>query len=173
MKKIFTLFLVTCLFACQSDDEGGSPNQNDIDLVTGIDLRQTLTSVSIRLGNPNSFNTGIALTPNPNLGTLIVTSTLPVTDIWLVAAEANKIFQDVDFREFYTSNPYQEADVVAVADLSLNDLDAFEINVNTESLSEGYYRIFIKADGQLYWDNVYTGGTNMNVNDLMDFWGEE
>ncbi|NAS12540.1 hypothetical protein [Poritiphilus flavus] len=173
MKKIFVILLAFGLFACQDDDEGGSINQTDIDLVTGIDLRQTITSPSIRLGNPNSFNTGIALTPNPNLGTLIVTSTLNVSDIWLIAAEADKVFQDVDFRELYTADPYEESEVVRMADLSLNDLNGFEINVNMESLDEGYYRIFIKADGTLYWDNVYKGGTDLDINALMDFWSQE
>ena len=43
-----------------------------------------------------------------------------------------------------------------------------EVLLNLESLEDGYYRVFIKINGQLEWHNIYKG--SVDITSFIDRW---
>lgn len=174
MKKKLTLIFVLVLFSC-SNDQNNSPNSNDetqLDLVTGIFARQSANSPPTVLGNPNVLISEFVMYPNPSIDFLFVESqdNSTISDIWFVRANADKIFQDTDFGTILNSNLYAESDIELNSQLQLRDLDVSNSTINLENLGSGYYRVFVKIDNRIMWDNIYIDRGNQAFEDLIDFW---
>ena len=55
-----------------------------------------------------------------------------------------------------TSNLYSESDINEKSELKLDLSETGKINqINVESLKGGYYRLFAKINGQIYWENIF------------------
>ncbi|WP_439152408.1 hypothetical protein [Winogradskyella sp.] len=174
------ILLLFTLLACSSDDNNNNGNNEiDIDLVTGIFARQDSFSAGFRLGNPNVrmplsiSSTSIVAFPNPvnNFLSIEISQTNEViTDVWLVSANANQIFQDTDFDEVYNENTYTINQISQVSIQSFNDLSNTNLMLNLESFETGYYRVFIKTDQSLFWDNIYVDNDGVNITEFFDSW---
>ena len=182
MYKLLKVFCISVLFISCSSDDDASSTQNDptaINLVTGINARQDNLSSALKLGNPNVrmplniSSTSIIAFPNPVVNFLsieIFQTNEIITDVWLVRAEANKIFENTDFNEVFDANTYTVNQVSQASIQSFNDLSNTNILLNLEGLETGYFRVFIKTDQNLYWDNIYLDISGVDINELFDFW---
>jgi len=171
MKKL-TLILALLLFiSCSSDENNSSSNETDIGLVTGINLRDSGSLPIGQLGNPNVFtNNQFTLYPNPPARVLGLLSTEKMTDIWLTPASAKKIYQQTDFSTVLNSNLYAETQIESTAALEFLNLNATRINLNLENLNAGYYKVFVKINGALYWENIFVPDNNFEMDDLINYW---
>jgi hypothetical protein len=170
MKKILFACLLLFVLSCSSDSSTG---QDAIDLVTGVTFRQTPEDLPMELGNPNVWvNNQFILYPNPVKQHLLLVSQTPISDIWIIPAHAQKIYQSVDYSTVLTTTTYSEAAVADHASISIDALTSTVVDVNVESLTEGYYRVFVKIDGVLYWDNVYVDPVNTeeHIAEVIGFW---
>jgi len=177
MKKIILLLLTFSIINCaKNSDETDSTNQaettaTDIDLVTGINLRAFPGQAPIKLGNPNIFlNNQISIFPNPIANILSISSSNNITDIWVVPANAEKIFQEIDFAEILNSNLYSETQIDSNSIMKLTDQNSPNLNLDFENLNSGYFKIFVKVNGIILWDNLYLSDGNTEIEDLIDFW---
>ncbi len=170
MKNLFYVCLVLLAISCSSDS---ATDQTAIDLVTGVTFRQTPDDLPQTFGNPNvRVNDQFVLYPNPTTQYLQVVSQSPISDVWIIPAHAQKIYQSVDFSTVLHSDTYSEATVANHASITLNAQTSTEVVVNLESLTEGYYRIFVKINGALYWDNMYLDPVNTEEHtaEVLGFW---
>ncbi|WP_299113477.1 hypothetical protein [uncultured Winogradskyella sp.] len=181
LKYKFYIIIISFLtvFACSNDDDGGSSNKTAIDIVTGINARQDNLSAGFRLGNPNVrmplniSSVSVIAFPNPVrdfLSIQISQTNEVITDIWLVDANANKIFQDTDFNAILNENTYTVNEISQASMQSYNDLSNTNINLNLEGFETGYYRVFIKTDQSLYWDNIYVDNDGADITEFFDSW---
>ncbi|NRB59013.1 MAG: hypothetical protein HRU50_03610 [Winogradskyella sp.] len=184
MKKIYKLlFVFVLLFSCSSNDSEDD-NTNDatsIDLLTGINAKQDDISGYYLLGNPNVrmplniASTSIIAFPNPSTGYLSVKLMMTndvISDVWIVPGRVDKEqFQNVDFDDILTGITYTIDEISDIATESFNDLDNNELVFNLESLETGYYRVFIKTNQNLYWDNIYLdNGNGLDITEIFDYW---
>ena len=177
MKNIVLLLAISFILSCTDDDATGI-NETDpleLTLVTGIDLRETPDQVPMRLGNPNIFNPNqMNVYPNPSLDVLTISAGQPITDLYFIASQAEKIHQDVIFEDLLNSNTYDESTISSSAVLKVTNENSNAIAVNISGLAPGYYKVFIKLGGDLYWDTIYkldtTSGTNKEFDALINFW---
>lgn len=178
--KYFVIFFVSAiLLSCSDDDVDNTTNlETAIDLVTGINAKQDVTSV-FQLGNPNvrmpiGFNSlSIIAFPNPVNSALNISLSQTnevLTNVWLVRANAEKIFQDTDFDAIYNEDTYTINEVSQASIQEFNGFSNNEITLNLEGLDTGYYRVFIKTDDGLYWDNIYLDNDGLDITELFDFW---
>lgn len=172
MKKIVTnILIITLLVACgDSDSEDFDPTR--IDIVTGMLLTTPQGTISELWGNPNlPTNPRSNIFPKPATGTIRVITNSQIKNIWLISGFPSRRFVNTDFQEVFAENPYQVGEIEANSIRSLANLNATDINLNLDGLSEGYYRIFIQfQDDSLTWDNFYvdTSGS-VNLTDI-NFW---
>jgi hypothetical protein len=99
MKKTIFILLTILTISCNNSDETINPtNSTAINLVTGINFRQNFDDQPLELGNPNILvNNMFVIYPNPANATVFLSSTQNVTDVWIVPASPEKIYQDLDF----------------------------------------------------------------------------
>jgi hypothetical protein len=185
MKKILFLLISLSTLACNNDDS--NPNNNDddnnndqtemlsINLVTGINLRETIDQDPLRLGNPNVFvNNQFSVYPNPASHIIIINSPHTITDIYFISSIPEKIYQNVEFNEVLNSDLYSESTISSQAILELNDQTSSSIDIDVTNLDPGYYKIFIKTNGMFFWDNFYKLDNlidyNIQIDTISDFW---
>jgi hypothetical protein len=96
----------------------------------------------------------------------------PISAVWIVPAQAEKIYQSVDFSTVLSATTYSEATLTSHATLSLSEQSNNTVTMNIASLSEGYYRVFVKIGGELYWDNLYVNPivTEEHIAEIIGFW---
>lgn len=173
MKKL-VVFMAALALGCSSSDEGGAETTS-MDIVTGITFRQNFDDAPLQLGNPNVLVDGkFVVYPNPANDVVILQAESAVSDVWIVPARARKIYQDVNFGSVLTNGLYPEATISSNSDFSLNGQSASTLSLNISALPPGYYRVFAKIGGQLYWDNLYKndadGGSENEIAAIMAYW---
>lgn len=174
MKKSLLMLLSVLSLSCSSDDNSNTGNTN-MNLVTGINLRQTAEDIGLEFGNPNVFvNNMFVAYPNPVNNVVYIAAQENITDIWLVRGNAKKIYQNTNFGTLLNSTLYPEATISSSSDLSLNGQSSEAISLNVSTLEKGYYKVFVKIGGQIYWDNLYKydeGESNEDqFNAIFNFW---
>ena len=174
MKKLLFLVFFVLAIACNSD-ENNQPAKTAQNLVTGINMRQNFDDTMYTLGNPNVLTGGkFVIYPNPANDVVIVMAEENISDVWIVPANADKIYQDEDFTSILNSGLYTAQSIVSNAQYSLNGQSAMNTDLDISNLEEGYYRIFVKIDGEIYWDNLYKyGGDGDNAQQfaaILNFW---
>ncbi len=157
--------------SCKSDDDTtNNTNATNIELVTGMHARASEFGPSILLGNPNVFDSAIAVYPNPAIGNLrVVSNSGSISDLWIVKGDAQKSFQDIEFSSVLSSDLYSSTEIENIAELSFENLTGNNININLENVSFGYYRVFVKINNDIFWTNVYVGN-DKDIEDLISFW---
>lgn len=172
MKKIMITFILLLFLSCSSDDENNnSTTPTDIALVTGINIRSSSFSAPIQLGNPNVFtNNQFIAYPNPPAGALSVSASQNISDVWIIPANGVKIYQQEDFSSILNSDLYTEPIVESNAEMEFTNLNTPDIILNLDQLTAGYYRVYVKIGGILYWDNIYIPDGNFVIDDLINFW---
>lgn len=172
MKKMTIILAILILISCSNDDENNNSSaETDIELVAGVYLRSSEFSTVIQLGNPNVFtdNQFIAY-PNPPIGSIILSAPVDMSDIWVVPANAEKTYQETDFNSILNSDLYDEAQIKLNSEIELLDLNFTTISLNLENLTSGYYKVFVKINGKLYWDNIYVPDSNFEIDELINYW---
>ena len=148
------LFLISILSLSCNNDETHNPDKTALNLVTGINCRQTSDDITLRLGNPNVLvNNKFVIYPNPVNEVVYILAQENVTDIWLVPANPEKIYQNVNFNSILNTNLYTEQSIVTNSDFSLNGQSSNGISMNIGTLQKGYYRIFVKIGGIIFYDS--------------------
>lgn len=172
-KTIFILFTILTI-SCNNSDETINPtNSTDINLVTGINFRETADDPSFELGNPNILiNNMFVIYPNPANLTVILSSTQNITDVWIVPASPEKIYQDLDFSTILNTNLYNEQSIISNSNFSLTAQSSTNLSLNIGTLATGYYRVFVKIGGNIYWDNLYknNGSSPEQMAEIVNFW---
>ncbi|MEO9510691.1 MAG: hypothetical protein ABJN84_03600 [Flavobacteriaceae bacterium] len=173
MKRFLFFFLV--LISCDSGSENSnnlSSDETKIDLVTGIILKQSISGPSILLGNPNTFDDNLLIFPNPPIDAIFVeqTENLPISEIWIVPAVEEKLFQSVDFSTILNSELYTDVMLDSSSQIKIDNLQSSNITIDLSNLSTGYYRLFVKVEGGLFWSNIYLNRDGIAIEELTDFW---
>ena len=172
MKKIFLILLSFTILACNKDEDNKPiPQETELGLITGVNLLPETGPSPIVLGNPNIFidKNIISIYPNPVVDILSMRSYYEITDVWIIPAEPNKIFQEVNFDNLLNSNTYQETKLKEKASFELNDNNATAAHINFENLEPGYYRVFVKTNNTIMWDNILFID-NGELQDVFDYW---
>jgi hypothetical protein len=172
MKKSLFLAIAIVTLSCSSDN--ALTDKTALKLVTGVTFRQSPEDIPLQLGNPNTFVANkFVIYPNPVNEWFQITALESITDVWVVPASAEKIHRDVNFNTVLNTGLYTEQTINFNADASLNGQSATALNMNIASLPKGYYKVFVKIDGVIYWDNLYKyddSGNEEQITDLINFW---
>ena len=178
--KFYALLLCTLIvFGCSNDDGNSSSNNTTaINLVTGVNAKSDVNSI-FRLGNPNVrmpiglSSVAIIAYPNPVISALsieISQTNEVMTDVWLVNANAQQIYQDIDFDEILNENTYTVNEISQASVQAFNDLSNTNITLNLDGFNTGYYRVFIKTNQSLYWDNIYIDNNGTDITEFFESW---
>lgn len=177
MKKILIILISLLAISCSNDDKTPQTDKTSINLVTGVDFRQTTDDMGLKLGNPNTFvKNKFLIFPNParNNNNLYISAQENITAIWLVPATPEKIYQSVDFSTILNSSLYSEQFIISSSKLSLNELSTSNPKLDIKTLTTGYYKIFVKIGGVIYWDNLYVytdvEDNEEHFNTVKNFW---
>lgn len=125
------------------------------------------------LGNPNNYTTNIfTIYPNPSTGFLSIASNTNITKVWVIPGNPNKIHQQTDFSSVLNSSLYSESQIQEKSQLKLNDINSLNIILDINSLNSGYYKVFIKINNAIYWDNIYLekNGDEDSFNEIINYW---
>ncbi len=172
MKTIAGILLsILILVSCQNDDDSPIASELDIELVTGIHAQNSQLGPVIKLGNPNVISNRAIMYPNPTIDMLRIenTSNTELTDVWIVKANAQNIFQDIDFNDVLNSNLYSVVEIENVSDYYFSFNTNGDAIINIEDFENGFYKVFVRINSQIEWNNVYVGN-DMNISDLSNFW---
>ncbi|MEO5777203.1 MAG: hypothetical protein ABIQ27_09860 [Flavobacterium sp.] len=174
MKKGLFILISILALSCNSD-ETNLTDKTAINLVTGVNFRQNFDDLPLQLGNPNVLvNDRFLIYPNPANETFYIVAQENVTDVWIVPANPEKIYQDEDFSIVLNTNSYTEQSIDPNSDVSLSGLSSGNISMDITTLEKGYYKVFVKIGGEIYWDNLYkyeNGGNNEEqIAAILNFW---
>ncbi len=173
MKNKLLILIAVLALSCSSDNN--STSKTDLKLVTGINCRQNADDFALQFGNPNIFTSDkFVIYPNPAIENFNVSAQHDVTDVWVVPANAQKIYQNQNFGSILNSGLYTEQSISSHAGASLTGQSSTDLSVNIATLPKGYYRVFVKIDGMIYWDNIYkyseSEDNETQFNALTNFW---
>lgn len=173
IKEVIILLLLACL-SCDGDDSNASRDEEtNLNLITGISAVTDEFSEPLLLGNPNEFNGNLKVYPNPVINSFVIKSTFnsSITDVWIIKGSPEKKFQNEDFSEVLNSSLYAESELLTNSELNLSELNGenLSINLGGEGLSMGYYKVFVKVDGEIFWANIYFGN-DKDIIELTNFW---
>lgn len=172
MKAILFILSFFTILACNTDQANNEfPLETELRVVTGINLLPESGPSPIILGNPNIFidKSIISIYPNPVVNNLSLRSTGQITDVWILSAQPQKIYQDIDFDTVLNSSTYSETEIINAASLKIENHTGTRANLNLENLNPGYYRVFVKVDNTLMWDNILYLD-DADIQDVLDFW---
>lgn len=198
MRLIVLIGVFFSLFSCKNDDSNEADFKGislDLNVVTGIAVRANFEDPSIIYGNPNNFSEKMVLYPNPVISNLSIKTNNKITNAWIIPATPQLKDQEVDFSNKLTSNSVFESEVISnsIVSKEYNFSDSKEKPVNTEegdvltidefrpefnkeididvrSLEPGYYKVFVKVDDALFWDNFLIPSETNSFEDLEAFW---
>lgn len=172
MKKLIILLALNFLISCNKDnDDIKTANATNIDLVAGLHIRNSNDSEIIKLGNPNVWNENqFIIYPNPTAGALSLSSNDRITDVWIIAAKANKTYQNTNFNLILNSNVYSESQIISNSKFQFNNLNSSNVVLNLNDVNSGYYKVFVKINSKLYWENIYVPDDNFQIEDLLNYW---
>ena len=114
----------------------------------------------------------VSVYPIPTINQLSISAnyTHEIEKIWLVPAEEDKIYQDEDFNAVFNEYTYKEESISNKAIIQIEDINATDLSVNLEDKAPGYYKVFIKIENTIYWDNIYKVGNNENGDEVFNYW---
>lgn len=175
MKKTLLLLLTIMALGCDSSESDNMPDPETMNLVTGVTFRQNFDDAPLQLGNPNvRVGNSFVVYPNPAIQDISIMAQQNITGVWIVPANPRKIYQDFDFTTVLNSQTYTESAISSSSVLSFSDQPAANLSLNIGSLDDGYYRIFVKIEGQIYWDNLYKRSDSENPEEematIVSFW---
>ncbi|WP_419213491.1 hypothetical protein ACNR9Q_04875 [Maribacter sp. X9] len=172
MKKIILCLFALLIISCNNQDpEDNSNAETQIELVTGINIKDSFDAPPTRLGNPNIKNNDeFTAFPNPPIGTLFLSSNYVISDVWIVPANADKIFQQVDFNRILISDLYSENEINSKSNLKFIDQGSSTLSLNLETLDVGYYKVFVKIEDTIYWENIFASNGSQSIEELIEFW---
>ncbi len=184
MRKHFPFILIclTLFFACSDDDNNRLNTELKITEVTGIETRFLSGELSETYGNPNVFNDQILVHPNPVDNLLIINSN-DILNIWILPAKETTSQQETDFSVNLKSTTFNEETITTNAVLKFEFENQTKTGANTSSdntlsvnsfsapfnssksidlkeLENGFYKVFVKTESGVYWDNIYKAGDN-------------
>lgn len=173
IKKV--LFIISIFSLSCSNDGNSNPEKTALSLVTGINCRQTADDSPLQLGNPNVLvNDKFIIYPNPANEVVNISAQEGITDVWLVPANPEKIYQNVNFGSVLNTNLYTEQSIISNSDFSLNEQFSNGLSMNIGTLEKGYYKVFVKIGGMIYWDNLYKydnqGNNEEQFSVINNFW---
>jgi len=165
MKKIAFGLIVALFISCENNDEVPiDPETFRIDMVTGLNIRNESGDIVETWGNPNVYGyLQMKIGPIPARETIRIESSLYVIDnIYIVRASHTREFSDVDYNQAFINNPVQIEEVQTASTRTFSDLDVNEITIDVSELPQGYYRVFVEANGgyQILSENIYLDRTN-------------
>ena len=173
MKQVLSIFLITMfLVSCQNDDDtSSSTDEINLELVTGIELVNPQGNIVDILGNPNINKGQGIMYPNPAIDALSIVdlSNTGITDIWFVKANAEKTYQNIDFNSLLNSETYSESEIENESEYYFSFNENQNALINLENYQSGYYKVFVKINNQIEWNNIYVGN-DVDIDDLMSFW---
>jgi len=172
MKRIVIYLALVSIIGCsEKEDIDNSENNTDINLVTGINLIDFTGGKIGQLGNPNELNIiNFGLYPNPTVNILNLYSMGNISKIWIRPAESSKNFLQTDFGAILNSKLYTENEIETNTKLKLTNSDLSKIKIDLGGLEIGYYRVFVKVDGIIFWRNIYVGTNTSELDDLIKDW---
>jgi len=168
MKRIIVFLVVVFFIRCSNNNDiNNSENQTDINFVTGINLINNFGIKTGELGNPNELNNNnFDFFPNPSINILNLYSIENISKIWIRPANSNKNYQQTDFESILNSGLYSENQIESGAELKFSDSNLSGIKIDLGSLESGYYRVFVKINEKIYWENIFVG----ELQDLINYW---
>lgn len=148
---------------------------NALKLVTRITFRQSPDDAPLELGNPNILtNNKFVIYPNPANSSVFIASEENVSDVWIVPAKPDKIYQDVNFSSVLSSGLYSEQTINTNSSIAITGQSSTNSTMNLGTLEKGYYRVFIKIAGVIYWDNLYkyddAVGNEQQLTSIINYW---
>lgn len=163
MKHLAIVLLSFFVLGCSSSDESTSPQvlpptqATSMSLVSGINLRQNFDDPAYELGNPNTLTANkFVMYPNASSGLFYIMPQGTITAVYVVPATAEKIYQDINFSTLLHNALYTQQDIANNSVYGqTNFSSSTDIAVIISSFPKGYYKVFVKIDGQMYWDNLY------------------
>ena len=146
----------------------------DIDLVTGLVLRDVIGAPVPEYGNPNISDSGIVLYPNPADYSVIIQAWTRIRKVWFVKGDVNYTsFVDTDFEDVFSVNPYRQS-VVMDSALVQYDVDTTKYIIDVTGFPEGYLRVFYLLDNDsLKWSNLvikHSGTWQTAVQEIYEEW---
>lgn len=167
MKKAIILCALLCAFSCNNDDNDKNSDNDptSLNLVAGLDIRADENFAPIRLGNPNILVEQTLVYPNPAPTALSILSmsSIEISDVWIIKGDARQNYQDTDFNSVLNSNLYSEDQINTNSEERFENINALNVAINLSDFEEGYYRVFIKIDGNIEWHNIYVGAPDINA----------
>lgn len=175
MKKIIVILLSVLALGCNNDEANNITNETSLDLVTGVNFRQEPEDFPFKLGNPNVLtNSKFVIYPNPANEVVYISTQEDITNVWFVPANPEKIHQDLNFNSILNTNLYTEQSISSRSNYSLSGEFSDNISIDIGTLEKGYYKVFVKIDGKIYWDNLYKyqkGADNEQaIIPIINFW---
>lgn len=175
MKKNIFILISILAISCSKDETDVQTDKNSINLVTGVNFRQDTNDTGLKLGNPNVLvNNKFLLYPNPANESVYILAQENVTDVWFVSANPEKIHQDVNFNNILSTNLYAKQSITSNSNFSLSGQTSNSFKMNLGTLAKGYYKVFVKIGGKIYWDNLYKyekqGNNEEQFSKINDFW---
>ncbi|SFZ80713.1 hypothetical protein [Tenacibaculum maritimum] len=181
MKNFISLFFVLALCSCDSNEEA-IVNAENIELVTGIELINTLGISEGKLGNPNTLtkvravggeestmseieSEKIWVYPIPTRNLLSIRGKSDIKNIWILEGVLAVDFLNINFKRLLKSSLYPEAAIKKKAIYSFRAKGTRKFNIDMSNHKSGYYRIFIQLEnGDIYWVNTYVGELSEIIN---------
>ena len=174
MKKIIFILISILTISCNKEETVAPTDMTALNLVTGMDYSNP-TDIDSKLGNPNVLiNNKFFIYPNPTIESVTISAKEIISDIWLVPGKPEKIHQDINFSSILNSNLYSEELIMSGSKLSFNKLSLQSYSLNIGKLEKGYYRVFVKIGGVIYWGHIYKCEENRSyeeqLTEIIDFW---
>ena len=128
----------------------------DIELLTGLQFRDTNGLVISKVGNPNNKEQEAQFFPNPVQGVFSVFSLRSIRNIWLAPAVVSMDYEEVDFDIELSELNYSREEVEQIQIRTIDAAGTNNITIDVSDFTAGYYRIFYEfIDGEIAWDNAY------------------
>jgi hypothetical protein len=148
--------LATVIGSCSTNSDQLRQGEFSVPVCTGFNLKNGENVPYGIIGVPNNKLASddklklLAAFPIPTKYTLsISTNILSNKKIWLTKAVINS---NLNNNIYYFNSPFQVVGGAPI--IYLNDVSDQEIAINVSSLPKGYYRLYLKSDEDLLWENI-------------------
>lgn len=146
----------TLMSSCSASDEPLRLGETNSPICTGFNFKNGENAPYGIVGIPNNKLLSddklklLAAYPIPAKFTLgIITNISSNKKIWLTKAV---ISSSLNNNIYYFNSPFQIVGGAPI--ISLNDVLDQEITINVANLPKGYYRLYLKTDDDLLWENI-------------------